>query len=81
MLQNPSATAAVQLSIPSLTTTFPDGVSPVGSTVATLKLTVTSWPTTDGSGASEVIVVVVASRKTVCGSPADVLPSKFASPE
>ena len=46
---------------------------PVGvpAAVATLKLTVTSWPPSDGSGASEVIVVVVLAPSTRCATLAD----------
>src|SRR4051794_40054380 len=75
-----AATVAVQLSVPSLTVTFPVGVpAPDGTT---LYCTVTAWPTKDGSGLSELIVVVVATAPTAlttCASPADALPRKFES--
>ena len=45
-----------------------------------MKLTSTPWPTADGSGVSLVIAVVVAAAPTVCASPGEVLPAKFASP-
>ena len=46
-------------SVPSLTVTFPVGVPAPGASTATLYCTVTGSPTTDGSGSSELIVVVV----------------------
>ena len=52
----PAATVPVQLSVPSLTVTFPVGCHRRGVTEYS---TVTDWPTTDGSGVSPVIVVVV----------------------
>ena len=66
MLQEPSSTGAVQLSVPLLTVTVPVGVPAPGATGLTLYLKVTLCPTTDGSGSSSVIVVVV------LASPADV---------
>jgi len=48
---------------------------------ATLKFTVTAWPTTDGSGVSLVMLVVVFALSTWCGVPGvEALPLKFASP-
>src|SRR6266550_3786263 len=75
--QVPAATVPMQLSVPSLTVTLPVGVPPGDVTV---KLIVTASPTSDGSGVSPVIVVVVAAAPTVCVTPADVLPAKLASP-
>ena len=57
--------------------TVPVGVPPVAVTV---KSTVTACPTTEGSGVSPVIVVVVPAAPTVCVTPADVLAAKFPSP-
>jgi protein subunit release factor B len=73
----PAATVPVHETVPSLTVTLPAGV-PLAA--VTVYCTVTDSPTTEGSGASEVMVVVVAGRPTECGSPADVLPLKFESP-
>src|ERR1041385_7759479 len=77
MEQVPVATVPVQLSVPLLTVTLPVGLPAVDVTV---KLIVTLWPTTDGSGVSDVIAVVVTARLTWCGSGAEVLVVKFASP-
>jgi len=51
----------VQVSTPPLivTTTFPVGVPLPGAFAVTVKLTVTLCPVTEGSGLSDVIVVVV----------------------
>ena len=57
--------------------TVPVGVPPVAVTV---KLTVTACPTTEGSGGSLVIAVVVLAVVTVCATPSEVLPPKLASP-
>ena len=57
----PAATVPVHELTPSLTVTLPAGVPPAD---VTLKFTVTTWPTTDGSGLSDVIVLVVAMRLT-----------------
>jgi len=43
-------------------------------------LIVTTCPTTDGSGLSLVIVVVVEALSTVCSSAAEVEPLKLVSP-
>ena len=76
----PSTTVAVQVSPkPSLIVTLPAGVPLPGATAATVKLIVTAWPTTDGSGLSLVIVVVVEAWLTVCANAEEVLPVKFAS--
>src|SRR5437763_2229738 len=58
-VQLPAATVPVQELVPSLTVTLPDGVPLVVELVATLKLTVTACPTTDGSGVSEVMTMLV----------------------
>jgi hypothetical protein len=73
-------TVPTQVSEPSLTVTFPVGVPLPGADGATVKVTVTAWPTAEGSGVSAVIVVVVAAAFTVWAAPADVLPPKFPSP-
>jgi hypothetical protein len=51
-----------------LTVTEPAGVPLM---LLTLKVISTDWPTTDGSGLSLVIVVVVVGEETVCGSAAE----------
>src|SRR5688572_1191966 len=76
----PAATVAVQLSTPSLTETLPVGVPVPGATGATAYWTVTAFPTSDGSGPSELIAVVVLAGPTVCASAADVLALKRESP-
>src|SRR4029079_2592325 len=73
MLQLPLATVLVQVSTPSLTSTLPVGVPlPVGTTV---NLTITVCPLTEGSGPSEVIVVVVSVLLTVTLSLQPLFPS------
>ena len=67
----PAATVPVHDCVPSLTVTFPVGVPAPGALAETLYCTVTAWPTTDGSGASEVIVLVVLARSTWCEATAD----------
>ena len=57
--QVPAATLAWQLTDPSLTVTVPVGVPLPGAAATTEKATVIAWPTRDGSGRSELIVVVV----------------------
>jgi hypothetical protein len=57
--QLPAATVPTQLAVPSLTVTLPVGVPVPGALTVTVKLTVYGCPTTDGSGVSLVIVVVV----------------------
>ncbi len=79
-LQLPAATVAVQLTVPSVTVTLPVGVPAPGAVTVTEKATVTAWPTTEGSGASDVIVVVVSALLTVCDAAAEALPLKLASP-
>ncbi len=59
---------------------MPVGVPAPGAVTVTEKATVTAWPTTDGSGVSLVIVVVVLALSTVCDAAAEVLPLKLASP-
>src|SRR4051794_31290301 len=62
MLQLPLATVPVQLSTPSLTCTLPVGVPvPVGTTVNCAD---TACPPAEGSGVSDVIVVVVSALAT-----------------
>ena len=80
MLQVPAATVPVQLSTPSLTVTLPVGVPAPGAAGATVKFTATTCPTFDGSGLSDVMVVVVLAGLTVCEFAAEVLPLKLASP-
>src|SRR5512143_1706198 len=80
MLQVPAVTVPVQLSTPSLTVTLPVGVPAPGATGATVKFTVTACPTLDGSGLSDVIVVVVSAGLTECEFAAEVLPLKLESP-
>jgi hypothetical protein len=76
-VQLPAATVPTQLTVPSLTVTVPLGVPPADVTV---KLTTTPWPTTEGSGVSPVIAVVVAAAFTAWASATDTLPAKFPSP-
>ena len=57
---------AVHDAAPSLTVTSPVGAPLPGAPAATLYFTVTVWPTTEGSGSSDVIVVVVSARSTWC---------------
>src|ERR1041385_4644792 len=63
--------------VPSLTVTLPvSGVpSEPGALTATVHVTVTGCPTTDGSGRSELIVVVVLALETVTVLVAALLPS------
>ena len=77
MLQVPAATVPTQESTPSETVTLPVGV-PVAD--VTVKLTVTAWPITDGSGRSLVMVVVVVVLLTGWATPAEALPAKFVLP-
>ena len=79
IVHEPSATAALHWMLPALTVTVPLGVPLAGPTAATVKLTVTDSPVTEGSGVSAVIVVVVAPLLTVCGVLADP-PAKLPSP-
>ena len=76
-LHVPAATVPVQVSLPSLTVTFPVGVPPVEVTV---NVTAIAWPTAAGSGVWPVMVIAVLAAVTVCATPAEVLPAKFASP-
>jgi hypothetical protein len=78
--QLPVATLVVQLLIPSLIVTLPEGAPLPGAFTSTRKLTVISWPTTDGSGPCEVIVVVVSAFLTKWSSLAE-LSLKLLSPE
>ena len=80
MIQVPAATVSEQLFTPSLTVTLPVGVPAPGATGTTVKFTVTGCPTFDGSGLSDVMVVVVSAGLTVCEFAAEVLPLKLASP-
>jgi hypothetical protein len=63
----PETTEPVHVSAPPLTVTVtsPVGAPLPGEFTVTSKFTVTLWPTDDGSGLSEVIVVVVAALFTV----------------
>jgi hypothetical protein len=78
--QEPVATLAEQVSVPSLTVTVPVGMPLPGATAATVKLIVTGCPTTDGLGVCNVIVVVVPAGFTVWDNDEDVLVMKFVSP-
>jgi len=79
-LQVPAATVPTQLATPSLTVTLPVGTPLPGAAAATANVTVTAWPTADGSGVSPVIVVVVPATFTVWAAPLDALLAKLASP-
>jgi hypothetical protein len=79
-VQVPAATVPTQVAVPSLAVTFPVGVPPPGATAPTVKVTVTAWPTTEGSGVWLAIVVAVPAWFTVCATPDDVLVVKLASP-
>src|SRR6185436_11453769 len=63
----PAETAATHWLVPSLTVTLPVSGAPSapGALTATVHVTVTGCPTTDGSGLSELIVVVVLALPTV----------------
>jgi hypothetical protein len=78
--QLPAATLVVQLLLPSLIVTLPVGAPLPGALTSTRKVTVISWPTMDGSGPCEVIVVVVSAFLTKCGSLVE-LSLKLLSPE
>lgn len=81
ILQVPATTVPVQLSLPSLTVTLPVGVPAPGATGATAKFTATACPTPEGSGLSDVIVVVVSALLTVCDvAREEALPLKLLSP-
>jgi hypothetical protein len=73
------AADAAQLSVPSLIVTVPVGVPAPGRFAVTLKLTVTFCPTTDASGKSEMIAVVVSLLSTTCDAVPE-LSLKFPSP-
>jgi hypothetical protein len=79
-VQVPAATVPTQVAVPSPAVTFPVGVPPPGATAPTVKVTVTAWPTTEGSGVWLAIVVVVPAWFTVCATPDDVLVVELASP-
>jgi len=70
----------VQLFVPSVTNTSPVGVPTPGATAATLTDTATAWPTSEGFGVCESIVVVVESRFTVCITAVEMLELKSSSP-
>src|SRR5215470_15525330 len=63
----PADTAATHWFVPSLTVTLPVSGVPnePGALTATLQVTVAGCPVTDGSGRSELIVVVVLALPTV----------------
>src|SRR4029077_17442978 len=65
MLQLPAATLALPLCVPSLIVPVPVGVPLPGALADTVKLKLTAWPTTEGSGVWAVIVVVVPAAFTV----------------
>ena len=68
MLPPPVAVVSEQLSVPSDTVTVPV-ITGAPAVFVTLTLTVYDWPTVDGSGVSEVIVVVVVLRGvTTCAA-------------
>jgi adenylate kinase len=64
MSQDPAATVPVHESVPEDTVTSPAGVPAPGETAATEYCTATVSPTTEGSGSSDVIVVVVSAFET-----------------
>src|SRR5436190_152477 len=69
MVHWPSVTVAVHDWVPSLTVTFPvGGPGPVALAV-TPYFTTTPWPTTDGSGSSELIVAVVLVLPSAASAP------------
>src|ERR1041384_2516 len=79
----PVATAALQVSPPPLTVTLtlPVGVPAPGLFTVTVHCTVTDCPGVDGSGLSDVIVVVVSALFTVCGvAGEEALPLLLVSP-
>ena len=76
-MQFPAATVPVQVAVPSVTVTLPVGVPLPGEFTATPKLTRTPWPTTDGLGVCELMVVAVSAGLTVCDTAALVLPLKL----
>jgi hypothetical protein len=76
-VQPPATTVPVHVAVPSLTVTFPVGVPPADVTVNVIAI---PWPTTDGSGAWPVIVVVVGAAFTVWATATEALPAKFPSP-
>ena len=65
-LPAPAANVPEQFVLPSLTVTLPVGVPVPGACTVTVKFTVYACPTTDGSGVTVPIVVVVAAPFTVC---------------
>src|SRR5258708_3871682 len=82
-LHCPAATAAEQLSVPSLTVTVPVKVPLPGAVGVTVHWTVYACPAFVGAEVSDapfVIVVVVFALLTVCEAPLDVLPLKLVSP-
>jgi hypothetical protein len=67
--------------VPSLNVTLPVGVPVAGGTGATVAVSVSAWPKTEGLGEdARVIVVVEDVEPTVWVSGVDVLVVKFASP-
>ena len=68
--QVPAVRVLVQVLVPSLTVTFPEG-EPIA--VSTVKLTVNLVFTLDGSGMWLVMVVVESALLTVCGTLTEVL--------
>src|SRR5712672_2099198 len=87
-LQVPVATAALQVSVPSLTVTVPVGVPTAGLFTVVLQLTAYAWPGLVGVEPNDtalVITVVVSPLFTVCDVvPAVLVPTplalKFPSP-
>ena len=69
----PAATVPVQLSVPSVTVTFPVGVPLPGGFAVTVKETTAADPMIDGFGFAETIVVVVGVCPTSCGRGKEVL--------
>jgi len=79
-LHVPAATVPVQVWLPSLTVTLPDGVPLPGEFTVTVKATAYGWPTTVAVERSVVIRVVVFALLTVWVKFPDVLPLKLPSP-
>jgi hypothetical protein len=80
-VHEPASTAAMQLSVPSVTVTVPVGVPAPGGVGVTLHDTVYADPTFEGSGVSPVITVVVSALLTTWfGDNDPTLPLKLPSP-
>jgi hypothetical protein len=82
MLQLVAGNVALQVSLPPAAeiVTVPLGVPPPGLVTATANVTATACPTTDGSGVSALMLVVVDAAFTVCAAVLLVLPATLVSP-